>query len=492
MLFNSLQFVLFFPTVAFVHFALPPRYRWAWQLAASYFFYMCWEPGYAALILISTLVDYAAGILLGRTTRQATRRGCLFFSLAANLGLLFFFKYYNFFADSIRTALEDLGFECALPLSGFLLPVGISFYTFQTLSYTIEVYRGNQEPERHLGRFALYVAFFPQLVAGPIERAPRLLPQLRRWPSFDYDRVTDGLKLIFWGLFKKVVIADRLASFVTPIYQSPSAHSGLALSTATLFFAFQIYCDFSGYTDIAIGAARVFGVDLMDNFKRPYAARSIRDFWRRWHISLSTWFRDYVYIPLGGSHVTLRRWQVNILVVFFLSGLWHGANWTFLAWGLLHGGYLLAGHTIEPVRARLAAAVHLDRHDRLLQIIQTLSTFGLVCFAWIFFRANTLSDAVYVATHWYRDWNWPQTFHAFINMGPTINMEPYFFLKEFGLSIGLIGFLTIVQAFQAREPIRVRMHRWPLWLRFGVYSLGLWFMFLFGVFRQQEFIYFTF
>lgn len=492
MLFNSFEFVLFFPAVAAMYFALPYRFRGGLLLVASYFFYMCWEPGYLVLILISTLVDYWAALLMGCTTRRGVRRAFLAGSLGTNLGLLFFFKYYNFFREALTGLFGDLGVEASFPVSHFLLPVGISFYTFQTLSYTIEVYRGRQEPERRLDVFALYVAFFPQLVAGPIERASHLLPQLKARCDFDYDRVSDGVKLMFWGLFKKMVIADRLATFVDPVYNHPEIHNGLYLTVATVFFAFQIYCDFSGYTDIALGAARVFGVGLMDNFERPYFARSVAVFWRRWHISLSTWFRDYVYFPLGGNRVATGRWCFNVGAVFVLSGLWHGANWTFLVWGALHGTYLIASRLLGPWRARAVAWIHLDRAPRALRVLQGTATFTLVCFAWIFFRARNLADAWYVATHLFRGWDVPQTKEALVSAGAPLHILPESFVIEFPLAVGLIAFLMCVEWAQRRGNVRTWLAQRPAWVRFGVYSVGLWSLFLFGVFRQKEFIYFTF
>jgi len=488
MLFNSLQFLVFFPTVVGLHFALPHRFRWALLLVASYVFYMAWEPGYAVLIATSTLVDYIAGIRMGRTPALQRRRGYLLFSLCTNLGLLFFFKYYNFFGDTLRPLLALAGWEVYLPHSRFLLPVGISFYTFQTLSYTIEVYRGNQAPERHLGRFALYVAFFPQLVAGPIERAQNLLPQLRTGHDFDYARVTDGLKLMLWGLFKKVVVADRLAFAIEHVYGAPEGQPGPVLCLATLFFAFQIYCDFSGYTDIAIGAAQVLGVRLMENFRQPYFAVSIADFWRRWHISLSSWFRDYLYIALGGNRVTVPRWCWNIAVVFLLSGLWHGANWTFVIWGLLHGSFLIVGRFTGGLRGRVAAACGLEKTPRLTQGLQVLMTFGLVCFAWIFFRADSLRDALYVAGHLPTGWGVLFDGASFPSSEGALGMLP----RELLLSLLLIAWVIGVDAMQARGPLRPYLARQPLWLRWGVYAAGLWGIFLFGVLRQTEFYYFVF
>ncbi|MCB0064655.1 MAG: MBOAT family protein, partial [Caldilineaceae bacterium] len=337
MLFNSLQFIIFFPAVVTIYFLLPHRYRWLLLLAASYYFYAAWQIEYTLLIFISTAVDYAMAHLMAQSEKLWHRRAYLGVSLLVNLGLLFGFKYFNFFNESVRATLNLFNIFYNVPAFQVLLPVGISFYTFQTLSYTIDVYRGKLAPERHFGRFALYVAFFPQLVAGPIERATHLLPQFHQPMTFNQTRIASGLRLLLWGMFKKVVIADRLALYVNQVYDHPGDHGALTLLIASYFFAFQIYCDFSGYSDIAIGAARVMGFDLMENFRQPYMARSIAGFWRRWHISLSTWFRDYLYIPLGGNRVARWRWYSNLFLVFLVSGLWHGAAWHFVIWGALHG-----------------------------------------------------------------------------------------------------------------------------------------------------------
>ncbi len=488
MLFNSFQYALFFPVVAAVYFALPHRARWAWLLAASYVFYMAWKPGYAALLLSSTLVNYAAGLGMGAAHNQAARRAWLLLSLAASLGLLFFFKYYAFFGAQVRPLTEWLGWPPLLPEARWVLPVGISFYTFQVLSYSIEVYRRRQAPERHPGRFALYVAFFPQLVAGPIERAQRLLPQLAARHDFDYRRVTDGLTLMVWGLFQKVVIADRLAPMVNHVYGAPERCDGPVLVFATVLFAYQIYCDFAGYTNIALGTAEVFGVKLMDNFRRPYFAVSTADFWRRWHISLSTWFRDYLYIPLGGNRVAAPRWTVNILIVFLLSGLWHGAAWTFVLWGLLHGLYLVAGRLLRGLRARAAEALGLARRPVALRLLQTGATFLLVTFAWIFFRAASIDDAVTVVSRLGTGWNALVHPSALADTRALLGAWP----REVWLAVALVIFLECVHAVQAQGPIRPRLRAQPLPVRWLVYSAGLWAIFLFGVLKQQEFIYFVF
>ncbi len=487
MLFNSIEFLVFFPIVVGVYFALPHRLRWVVLLVSSYCFYMAWEPGYACLLAISTVVDYFAALVMAR--RQGGRRRlCLLTSLSVNLGLLFFFKYYNFFRGAFETVFTSAGFDVSMPVSKFLLPVGISFYTFQTLGYTIDVYRGGKEPERHFGIFAVYVAFFPQLVAGPIERAARFLPQFRVPVAFDYERVTDGLKLMVWGMVKKVVIADRLAVLVDQVYGQPGEYSGLALTVATVFFAFQIYCDFSGYCDIAIGAAQVMGFSLMQNFNRPYHARSIPEFWRRWHISLSTWFRDYVFIPLGGSRVTVPRWTVNVVIVFVVSGLWHGANWTFVAWGGIHAFYMLLSYALKPVRERLAVATGITRAPRTLDILRIATTFVLVCFSWILFRASTISDAAYIIGHLFTGWGVVFRFNDLTTELFSLGLAQ----QEFLIAVAGIAVLEGSHLLQRRGTVRGQLARLPIGIRWAAYSAALWAILVLGVFGNKEFIYFTF
>lgn len=479
MLFNSLQFFVFLPCVAGLYFLAPQRARGVLLLLASYLFYMAWEPAYVLLILFSTVVDYGAGLAMGKQGSRAGRRPWLILSLCANLGMLFFFKYYNFFRDSLHQVYDWAGMDGPLPYANVLLPVGISFYTFQTLSYSIEVYRGNQSVEHRLDRFALYVAFFPQLVAGPIERAGNLLPQLAKLPGFDYERVRSGLQLIAWGLFKKVVIADRLAQCVDHVYAQPGEAPGLALIIGTVFFAFQIYCDFSGYTDMALGTAQLFGVRLMQNFRRPYSATSLSDFWSRWHISLSSWFRDYLYIPLGGNQVSKLRLALNLWVVFLFSGLWHGASWTFVIWGGIHVSFLLAERRFRSV----------DNPIGILRPLAQFRTFIVVCFAWVFFRAETLSDAFAVFGGLGRGWDtipWARAIGGWLER--NLNLP----LWELGFSFVLLIGLAGVQNLQSKGSLRERINALPLWQRWSIYSVGLWMLFLFGVYRQKEFIYFVF
>ena len=478
MLFNSIQYLIFFPIVVGLYFAIPHRYRWVLLLGASYYFYMSWKPEYIILIIISTLIDYYAGLQMGRTADKAKRKRFLILSLLSNLGILFGFKYFNFFNDSLRTIFNQFNIFYNVPAFEVLLPVGISFYTFQTLSYSIDVYRGQKKPETHLGIFALYVAFFPQLVAGPIERSTQLLPQFYKQYEFDYQRVTDGLKLMAWGFFKKIVIADRLAVVVDTVYNNPTEHTGIPLIIATYFFAFQIYCDFSGYSDIAIGSAQILGFDLMQNFRQPYFAKSVAEFWQRWHISLSTWFRDYLYIPLGGNRVSQGRWYSNLMIVFLVSGLWHGANWTFVIWGGLHGLYLLCSLWTKSFRAKIGDTFQGKRLARRYKYVQVLITFHLVVFAWIFFRANSVTDAIYIASNLLHFSLQP------IDIG----------LSTFELIVVIMAILIMefVHLVQREGSARRMLATQPVWFRWSVYYALVFSILMFGKFGINEFIYFQF
>jgi D-alanyl-lipoteichoic acid acyltransferase DltB (MBOAT superfamily) len=481
MLFNSIQFLIFFPVIATIYFLLPHRYRWLLLLVGSYYFYMSWKPEYIILILASTLIDYSVGLKLGSESRPAIRRRWLLLSLVTNLGLLFSFKYFNFFNDSFRQLFQMANLSYPVPALNVLLPVGISFYTFQTLSYTIDVYRGKIQPERHLGVFALFVSFFPQLVAGPIERSGNLLPQFYQKTAVDYERIISGLQRMTWGFFKKVVIADRLALLVNTVYNHPTEFSGMPLIIATYAFGFQIYCDFSAYSDIAIGAARVMGFDLMENFRQPYYARSIPEFWRRWHISLSTWFRDYVYLPLGGNRVKLPHWVFNILVVFVVSGLWHGANWTFVIWGALHGLYMVGTILGQQVWAKIGKPVKLP--SAVLAILKIFITFNLVSFAWIFFRANSLADATYIATHLFSN------FELRISLYGTMPGGVF----EFAIALLAILLMELVHWLQmTKGSIRHIISSQPVWFRWSVYYALVLLIIMFGNFGLTEFIYFQF
>jgi len=480
MQFNSVEFLIFFPVVVLLYFALPHRWRRWLLLAASYYFYMAWRAEYLLLLLFSTLFDYLIALRMEAIAPLRARRTLLFASLGVNLGLLFVFKYFNFFSDSARQLFNQFNLFYDIPTFHLLLPVGISFYTFQSMSYVIDVYRGKQKAERNLGIFALFVAFFPQLVAGPIERSTAMLPQFLARHSFDYDRVTSGLRRMAWGFFKKVVIADKAALIVDAIYNDPTHHQGLPLLVATYLFAFQIYCDFSGYSDIAIGAARVLGFELMENFHQPYLARSIADFWRRWHISLSTWFRDYLYIPLGGNRVSQPRLYLNLLLVFLVSGLWHGARWTFVTWGALHGLYMVLGVALAAPWLHLRTRLQDRRWPMVLNTVQIVVVFHLVLFAWIFFRARTMPEAIYITTHLFPAWPW--------TLNSTTLHVGAIPLAVLGLAI--VG-MALIEQLRRRHQLRLTME--PFWWRWSAYYLLVACILLFGELnRQGQFIYFQF
>lgn len=481
MLFNSFSFLIFFPIVVLVYFSLPHRFRWVILLLSSYYFYMSWKPEYIILIMISTLVDYIVGLQIYKTKEEKKKKILLGISLFVNLGLLFVFKYFNFFNDSFRLILQQFSIQLNPMTLKVLLPVGISFYTFQTLSYTIDIYRGKIKPERHLGIFAVYVSFFPQLVAGPIERAKNLLPQFFEKHYFRYKDTVDGLRLMLWGFFKKIVIADRLAIIVNSIYNNPIEQTGPLLILATVLFAFQIYCDFSGYSDIAIGSARIMGFKLMTNFRRPYFSRSINEFWKRWHISLSSWFKDYLYIPLGGRRVSIPRWYINIMIVFLVSGLWHGASWTFVIWGALHGFYLIVEIIIKPIKDKLLETTKLIRFSKLVHLSEILFTFILINIGWIFFRSNTISDAFYIIKNIFTGWSSGLSEIRLVAGGTRIF-----------IAFSLIIFMEFVHVIQERGSVKQFLNNKPLVLRWAIYLVIMMSIILFGVFDEVQFIYFQF
>ena len=478
MLFNSLDFIIFFPIVIAGYFALNPKYRWILLLLASYYFYMCWNYKYIVLILFSTVIDYFSALLMVRTNRLKVRKTLLVLSLVSNLGLLFFFKYFNFFAESINVVFDQFNVMKDVRYFDLLLPVGISFYTFQTLSYTIDVFRGQKEPETHFGKFALYVSFFPQLVAGPIERSTRLLPQLKKHFLFNYDRVRDGILLIVWGYFKKVVIADRVAEYVNIVYNNPTEHTGYTTLIATFFFSFQIYCDFSGYSDIAIGSAKIMGYDLMTNFRRPYFAQNIREFWRRWHISLSTWFRDYFYISIGGNRVSKFRHKLNIFLTFVVSGLWHGANWTFVIWGALHGIYQIIEIWKKNLIKQYTWLQQIKIPKTLAQLSNILITFILVYISWIFFRANNINAAFFIIQHLF-------------NTDPqTVNL--FFFKADMTISLITIAILLIVEIWEEVSGLYDRITRFPKSIKWVILIVILLSIVVLGKWDEVDFLYFQF
>jgi len=479
MLFNSIYYLIFFPVVTLLYFCLPHSYRWLLLLVASCVFYMTFIPVYILILFLTILIDYYASIYIEHATGTVRKR-LLNLSITSTCLVLFVFKYLGFFNNNLEVLAEFIGWNYPITALNIILPIGLSFHTFQSLSYVIEVYRGNQKPEKHIGIYSLYVMFYPQLVAGPIERPQNLLHQFHEEKRFDYANVTAGLRLIVWGLFKKVVIADRLAIYVNTVYDEPTQFGGPVLVLATVAFAYQIYCDFSGYSDIAIGSARVMGFTLMKNFNAPYFSQSITEFWKRWHISLSTWFRDYLYVPLGGNRVSRWKFYRNILITFAVSGLWHGANWTYIIWGGLNGVYLIVGHLSVGWRVRFCELIGMSSHRMLLVGFRVVTTFTLICVAWVFFRSNSLSDAWHIITHLTSGWGgvW-QSVHAFSDLDVTV-------------SIGAIVVLESVQWLQETPSRSNRLMLLPVYFRWSVYYCLLASILVFGVFDATQFIYFQF
>ena len=468
-----------------IYFVLPHRFRWAWLLLASCYFYMAFIPVYILILFFTIAIDYVAGILI-ENAEGRKRKFFLAASIVANVGVLAVFKYFNFLSANANAIAEVFHWPYEFPILGIILPIGLSFHTFQAMSYTIEVYRGRQVAERNLGIYALYVMFFPQLVAGPIERPQNLLRQFYEKHFIEYERVTNGLRKMAMGLFMKVVIADRLARYVNVVYNNPTGFEGLSLVMATFFFAFQIYCDFAGYSLVAIGSAEVMGFRLMRNFDRPYLSKSISEFWSRWHISLSSWFRDYVYIPLGGNRVAKPRWYYNLFITFLLSGLWHGANWTFIIWGTLNGFFLIFSLASRDVRESFNRAIGLVSHPRFHAVLSVLITFTLTCIAWVFFRAATLDDAMYVL-------------RAAIAR-PTLHQLVPDAIRAEGISkfevlycLMLIGGLMTFEWVSTRINVVRQFRMQPVWVRWPVYYATCMAIWLLGISTEAKaFIYFQF
>ncbi len=482
MLFNSVQFLFFFPLVTLVYFLLPHKFRWIHLLVASCVFYMAFIPAYILILLFTILIDYVAGIMIEKAT-LVHKKNFLILSIIANLGMLAFFKYFNFFIENINHLL--LGFHITtheITYLNIILPIGLSFHTFQAMSYTIEVYKGNQKAERHLGIYALYVMFYPQLVAGPIERPQNLLQQFKEPHQFNSENLLTGLRLMLWGFFKKLVIADRLAIYVNTVYNHPSSYHYLNLIIATLFFTIQIYCDFSGYSDIAIGAAKTMGFHLMTNFNRPYFSKNIQEFWRRWHISLSTWFKDYLYITLGGNRVNISRVYFNLALVFLISGFWHGANWTFIMWGALHTIYTLIYLIIQK-----RTSIHQNKTNHWIRnLFTTLFTFIVVAFAWIFFRANNIHQAITIVMHIF-------TFYNDVKF-KLIVFDAEISNAEFGIISTTICVLMIVLMFAVEKkykPALIEFNK-ASWADILFCSSVLLLVIILGVYNDNSFIYFQF
>lgn len=483
MLFNSLDFAIFLPIFFILYWYVTNRNLQLQNfliVVASYIFYGWWDWRFLFLIFFSSITDYIIGKCLQITEKEKYRKTLLWISIVTNIGFLGFFKYYNFFVDSFVTAFSFFGKAISVNSLDIILPVGISFYTFQTLSYTIDVYKRKLEPAKDIISFLAFVSFFPQLVAGPIERATNLLPQFYKKRVFEYDKAVDGMRQMLWGLFKKVVIADNCAEYANAIFNNYTDFSGSTLVLGAIFFTFQIYCDFSGYSDMAIGMSRLFGFDLMKNFAFPYFSRDIAEFWRRWHISLSTWFRDYLYIPLGGSKGSLLKIVRNTFIIFLVSGFWHGANWTFIIWGFLNALYFLPLLLVKRNRRNLDIVAENRVLPTIKELLSMLTTFFLTVFAWIFFRAESVSQAF-----------------SYINRIFTKELLKLPIIIGSGKKELLVILLTMIFVIiewigrrneYAIEKLFISNKRW---IRWGFYYIILLVIFLMAG-KEQEFIYFQF
>ena len=405
MTFNSWEFLIFYPIVALLYFCLPKKLKWPMLLCASYYFYAFYQADLLFLIITTTVISWLASNVIERTKNEKLKKAMLAITLVVCLGVLFFYKYFNFLAGSVVSIINMLGGEAPPVVLNLILPVGISFYTFQTLSYVIDVYRGDIKTEKNLFFYALFVSFFPQLVAGPIERPDNLVPQLRESHKWNNENAIKGAKHMLVGFFKKICVADLISIYVNAIYNDVESATGFGVIIATALFAVQIYCDFSGYTDIATGCARIMGIKLMKNFDHPYIATTIKEFWGRWHISLSSWFKDYLYFPLGGSRCSKGRHLFNLMVVFLVSGFWHGAAWTYVIWGALHGIYQIFGVLTLKSRNNLLKKMHLDPASKLVTWVRRFNTFVLVCLSWLFFRANNTGEAIHLFRTLFTGWD---------------------------------------------------------------------------------------
>ena len=498
MLFNSFSFFVFLPIVLMVYYIIPPKVRYIWLLIVSYFFYMFWNVKYVVLLLGSKAITYFSGLALewikGQDWSQARiqkwKKICVAASFSINLSILFIFKYFNFVIDNISEIFRSLNIEAELPIVNLLLPVGISFYIFQALSYTMDVFRNEIYAEKNFLKYALFVSFFPQLVSGPIERSKNLLKQINKMPSATREGFRDGILLMIWGFFQKLVVADRIGIFVDTIYGTYMEYAGWYYILATILFAFQIYCDFSGYSIIAMGTAKLMGFQLMENFNAPYLAKSVAEFWRRWHISLSSWFMDYLYIPLGGNRKGIVRKHINKLIVFAVSGLWHGANWTFVIWGLLNGLYQVVGEVLKPIRNGLKKIFGIKENSIASKALAVLFTFSLVDISWLFFRANDIEQARYMLKGMFTAQNMWILFDGSLY---TCGLDA----KNFILMILAIGVLLFADMCKYKGiTIRRYVEQQDGWFRWLFYATVITFILLTGIwgteYNEANFIYFQF
>lgn len=500
MLFNSWEFLIFFPIVVLVYFIIPKKVKTIWLLLVSYYFYMCWNAKYIVLILFSTLITWLSGLAMqwiddkniNNTSRW--KKIVVAFSFISNLGILAFFKYFNFLLSNINVVLRHTSGQQLVNPFDIILPVGISFFTFQALGYTVDVYRKTVKVEKSFINYALFVAFFPQLVAGPIERSGNLLKDIHsvgEKKMLDYERITSGLIIMLYGMFLKLVISDRVTLIVDAVYNDYSNFSAASLWLAAVGFSLQIYCDFAGYSTIAIGAARVMGFTLMENFNTPYFARSIKEFWRRWHISLSTWFKDYLYIPLGGNRCSTPRKYFNLMVTFLVSGVWHGAGWNYIAWGGLHGLYQIIGGLTTPIRSRVVKILNIDTTSHSHKLYQNVTTSFLVVIAWVFFRAPSFKDGLkYIYYMFGNNSKTTLTISTLTEMGFDGIEWTILFASL------LVLFLVGLVKYNLHMNIDEYLSKQAIWFRWGVLFILLFAILIFGKYgpeySQQAFIYFQF
>ncbi|MBW9152597.1 MBOAT family protein [Clostridium estertheticum] len=492
MQFTSIKFLMFFMIVSVLYYVIPHKLRWVWLLICSYFFYMVLNPKYAILIATSTIITYLSGLLIEKANKISNEKKSIqfkklwvFASFSSNLGILFLFKYYNFFNESLSHLLHVFSISNHSPSFEYLLPLGISFYTLQALSYTVDVYRKDVPAEKNIGKYALFVSFFPQVVAGPIEKSKNMLHQFDEKHNFNYDRVKNGLLLMLWGVFVKIVVSDRLAVLVNTVYNNPNHYKGFTTFIATLFFSFQIYCDFMSYSDIAKGASEVLGFKVTNNFHQPYLSRSIKEFWSRWHVSLTSWFKDYLYFPLGGNIRGNFRANYNIMIVFIVSGLWHGATFNFIIWGGLHGLYQIVENSTKPLRKRIVKTFKIKTDVFSFKFFQVSITFMLVNFAWIFFKASSLSTAITIIKNIFYFNPWVLINGSIFKLG--LDSKDFF--------IALVGIILVltVDILRRTKDLRTSLAKQNIMFRWATYVGAAVFILIFGLYgpgySMQQFIY---
>lgn len=496
MIFNSIKFLIFFPITTLIYFIFPKKFKYIWLLISSYYFYMCWNPKYIIILFTSTLITYVTAILISKFNKlQELNKKILYKKLSViicivlNLCILGYFKYTNFFAANLNYILEIFKVKFIIPRFDIIMPIGISFYTFQSLGYIIDVYREDIETENNFAKYALFVSFFPQIASGPIGRAKNLLPQINIPNKFNYETMKNGLLLMIWGFFLKLVLADRIAILVNQIYDNYMDYAGFEILIATVLFAIQLYCDFDGYSSISIGAAQVMGFKLMNNFEQPYFAKSVREFWKRWHISLSSWLKDYLYIPLGGSRCSKLKKYRNIMITFLISGLWHGSSWNYIIWGFLHGFYQVLGDSTKSFREKFKTTFKIKTNCFSYKLFQILYTFILVDFAWLFFRAPSALNALKIIKQMFLEFN---PWILFDGTLYTYGLDQ----KDFRLMIYSIIILFVVDLLKSKIKIREKVSKQNIVFRWSLYFIAIFSVLIFGIYGPgydaSQFIYFQY